>query len=105
MSEAITEKPTDSVETVDTTTVESTTTTEHGETHLADGTLLEEMKNAVKQGAFNFFLFCYSIKVMFHLAHLFFSWVKKKVEFYFADANLPYDKCTRFFWFPLFLLC
>ena len=39
-------------ETVDTTTttVESTTTS-HEETHLADGTLLEEMKKAVKQSA------------------------------------------------------
>ena len=35
---------------------------------------------------------------------LFFFWVSlsKKVEFYFADANLPYDKCTNF-WVLSFL--
>ena len=51
MSEAPTENPAISAEIVDTTTVESTTH-DHGEAHLADGTLLEEMKKAMKQSAF-----------------------------------------------------
>ena len=57
MSELLTEKSADTVEPVDTATVESTTTeaNEHGETHMADGALLEEMNKAVKQSAFAFF--------------------------------------------------
>ena len=95
MSEVLTEKPAETAGTVDTTTVESTTT-ENGEAHLADGTLLEEMKKAVKQSAFALF-FLLSIKPSsdFFLG----GWwcpCQKKVEFYFADANLPYDKCTNF---------
>lgn len=63
MSEVLTEKPADTAGPVDTTTVESTTTeaNEHGEPHLADGTLLEEMKKAVKQSTFAF-AFLLSIK-------------------------------------------
>lgn len=58
MAELLTEKSTDTVEPVDIAAVESTTTeaNEHGEAHLADGTLLEEMNKAVKQSAFGFFL-------------------------------------------------
>ena len=59
MSEGLTEEFADTAGPVDTTVVESTTTTEtneHGEAHLADGTLLEEMKKAVKQSAFTFLL-------------------------------------------------
>jgi hypothetical protein len=55
MPEVLTEKPADTAEPVDTTTIESTTK-EHGEAHLADGTLLEEMKKAVRQSAFAFFV-------------------------------------------------
>lgn len=58
MSELLTENLADAAEPVDTTTVESTTneTNEHGEAHMDDGTLLEEMKKAVKQSAFLLFL-------------------------------------------------
>jgi len=54
MAEVLTGKPADPAETVDTTAVTAELTTEtngHGEAHLADGTLLEEMKKAVKQSA------------------------------------------------------
>ena len=66
-------------------------------TPMDDGTLLEEMKKAVKQSAFAFS----SIdEVNLSVPFLIFSLgvLVKKVEFYFADANLPYDKCTNF-WF------
>ena len=59
MSDILTEKPADTAELVDTTAVELTTTTEtngNGEAHMADGTLLEEMKKAAKQSAFAFFV-------------------------------------------------
>ena len=102
MSEVLTEKPFDTADPVDTTTVESTTTLTNergsGEAHLADGTLLEEMKKAVKQSAFAFCFFVIGQANLVRLARSFFFWVSlsKKVEFYFADANLPYDKCTIF---------
>jgi hypothetical protein len=88
MSEVLTEYPADSAGIVDTTTTVESTTSDHGEAHLADGTLLEEMKKAMKQSAF-------VIKVMSALL-IFGAPCQKKVEFYFADANLPYDKCTGF---------
>ena len=88
MSEILTEKPADTAEPVDI-TVESTTES-----------LSEEMKKAVKQSAFTFIR---SSQLSLPCS-LFFFWVSlsKKVEFYFADANLPYDKCTNF-WVLSFL--
>ena len=55
MSEVLTEKPADNAEPIDTATA-TTENNENGETHLADGTLLEEMKKALKQSAFTLFL-------------------------------------------------
>jgi hypothetical protein len=109
MSEVLTEKKlADTAEPVDATTVESTTieTGENGEAHMADGTLLEEMKKAVKQSMFTFF-FLLSMKSQLNLPlSLFLLSLSKKVEFYFADANLPYDKCTQFLGvLSLFFLC
>ena len=104
MAEVLTEKLAETAESVDTTAVGSATTetNENGEkAYLADGTLLEEMKKAVKQSAFNLFLV---IESLVYLAHFLFLGVpvqKKKVEFYFADANLPYDKCNQFFFWVI----
>ena len=83
MSEVLTEKPADTAEPVETTTVESTTTTtetnEHGEeAHMADGTLLEEMKKAVKQSVCFFTFFLLSIKANFNLLVLVQKKKKKK---------------------------
>ena len=110
MSEVLTEKPADTAEPIDTATA-TTENNENGETHLADGTLLEEMKKALKQSAFAFFCYRSSSCSLFFGVSL-----SKKVEFYFADANLPYDKCTNFLvfsslfsllneWFSLTGLC
>ena len=81
MAEVLTEKLAETAESVDTTAVGSATTetNENGEkAHLADGTLLEEMKKAVKQSAFNLFLV---IESLVYLAHFLFLGVpvqKKK---------------------------
>ena len=76
MSEVLTEKPFDTADPVDTTTVESTTTLTNergsGEAHLADGTLLEEMKKAVKQSAFAFCFFVIGQANLVRLARSFF---------------------------------
>jgi hypothetical protein len=110
MSELLTENLADTTEAVDTTTIESTTTetNEHGEapSHMDDGTLLEEMKKAVKQSALTFFSLIDEAKLSLALL-TFFLWVSlsKKVEFYFADANLPYDKLHQFLGSLFSFLC
>lgn len=96
MSEVLTEKPVEIAETIAAERVESSTETNgHGQAHLADGTLLEEMKKAVKQSALDCSVQTHT-KPLTHLFFLFLlNFMSKKVEFYFADANLPYDKCTN----------
>lgn len=92
MAEVLTEKVAEIAD-ITAVTMESTTETNvDGEAHLADGTLLEEMKKAVKQSTCFFFI---AEKYVCPYSNFFFGLLSKKVEFYFADANLPYDKCTN----------
>ena len=90
----------------------STETNEHGEAHLADGTLLEEMKKAVKQSAFEFTFLVIDHANLVCLAHFLFFFLgcvcvypcQKKLS---SISLMPTCLTTSapIFWFSLFFLC
>ena len=82
MSESLTEKEADIAKTIDTTTETAESTNGHGEAHLPDGALLEEMKKAVKQSVFFF-----SVAKPLTVAHFFSPLSSKKSRILFRRCQ------------------